>query len=84
LHGLKILVGFSSFVSRVKLLKIHRWQIYGRLSRYKRGGAARRPETSDCTLINKQINETKSGGAGFAAKPLAIPRCCRPAQFVCF
>jgi len=33
-------------------------------------------ETSDRTLIDKQIKGTKSGGAGFAAKPLAIPRCC--------
>lgn len=41
-------------------------------------------ETSDRTSIDKQIKRTKSGGAGFAAKPLAIPRCCRPAQFVCF
>ena len=31
------------------------------------------------------LNEANiDDGAGFAAKPLAIPRCCRPAQFVCF
>jgi len=39
-------------------------------------------ETSDRTSIDKQIKRTKSGGAGFAAKPLAIPRCCRLAHLL--
>jgi len=41
-------------------------------------------ETSDRTSIDKQIKRTMRDGAGFAAKPLAIPRCCLPSQFVCF
>ncbi len=39
-------------------------------------------ETRDRTSIDKQIKRTKSGGAGFAAKPLAIPRCCRLAHLL--
>lgn len=41
-------------------------------------------ETSDRTSIDKQIKRTKRSRAGFAAKPLASPRCCRLSQFVCF